>query len=136
MNRVTCNAHDCRWWATAFTTLADNPKPWPEAEYPTGGTYQVMPLWYACPKHRTPKHTPIPEGDKPPVCERCGKTEGVEWVGGGTAYHYVPTTWDIIRYGPGGLDPNRDCPYCPDCAEDYRSYWNEMWSDYRSSIGI
>lgn len=136
MNRTTCNAPKCRRWATTFTTSADNPKPWPEVPCFSGCTHPVTPLWYACPKHTTPKHRPIPRGEKPPVCERCGETEGVEWVGGGTAYHYEPTTWEIIIYGPGGLNPNRDSPYCPACAKDYHDHWDEMWRDYHSSIGI
>jgi hypothetical protein len=30
-------------------------------------------------------------------------------------------------------DPNQDPILCDDCAEDYRSYWQEMWDEYNAS---
>jgi hypothetical protein len=136
VNRVTCNAPDCRWWAVTYTTLADNPKPWPEAEYFMGGTHPVTPFWYACQKHTTHKHKLLTKGEKP-VCERCGRTDSIQWTGGGTAYHFKPTVWDLAFYGEDGPpDPNRACPYCPDCADEYHEYWNGMWEDYRSMVGV
>jgi hypothetical protein len=138
VNLVTCDERNCRRLATTFTTLADNPKPWPEVPYgePWFGSYHVVPPWYACPRHTTLKHRAILALDVPPVCCVCGKTDGIAWVGGMTAYHYKPTTWEIIRYGSEGLNPNRDRPYCPACSDDYRSHWEEQWKDYRSSMGI
>jgi hypothetical protein len=41
------------------------------------------------------------------------------------------TAWDYIAYGPAGKpSANRYCPYCPDCADMYRSFWEEQWKDY------
>ncbi len=134
--QVVCGEPSCRRWATVYTTLEDNPRPWSLDLEHYAGPHEIEPLWYVCALHATAKHKPLPEGYDAPVCERCGKTGGIKWTGGGTAYHYEPTTWDIIFYGPGGLDPNRDSPYCPECAEDYHAHWDEMWKDYRSSIGI
>lgn len=117
MDLILCQEPGCRRLATSYTTLEEDP--WESPRRPN---------WYACWRHESPKHRPLPaDMTQAPVCERCGRTENVRWTGGGTAYHYVPSVWDLIRYGPGGLDPNRDSPYCAECAEDYHSYWDEMW---------
>jgi hypothetical protein len=134
---ILCGHQECRRVAVAYTTLEQNPRPWgpPIPEGALGAIVNV-PLWYACTRHSTSKHTPLPEGLQPPVCEFCGESDGVTWVTPGSAYHYSPTTWDIILYGPSGLNPNRDSAYCLECAERDREYWAEMWKDYRSSQGI
>jgi hypothetical protein len=129
---VTCHFPKCRRWAKFFTTLDANPKPWPNVEL---GPFNniVVPLWYACAKHHTEKHEPL-VGEIPPVCDHCGRTDGIAWGGVRTAYAQPTiTVWDWIFYGPGGPpDPNRTRPYCPDCAERDREYWDDMWAEYNA----
>ncbi len=136
---VTCTHRDCRRWAVAYTTLEENPRPWgPPIPEGALGVVVNVPLWYACVRHATPKHKPLAlDSDQAPVCEFCGRTDGVEWVSSPTMYSHKISVWDWIIYGPvGPPDPNRATPYCPDCAEQDREFWEEMWKDYRSSQGI
>lgn len=43
-------------------------------------------------------------------------------MGAMTSYHAPRKRgWD---------NPNRPGFYCTPCAEDYRSYWTEMWDEY------
>ncbi len=141
MIEVTCNATQCRNWAVAFTTRAENPEPWPMSELdPLGGSWPVEPLWYACREHAGPHHhvlDELRERQPAPVCECCGVTGAIEWTTSGPAYDEKVSVWDWIRYGPQGPpSSNRAHPFCKDCADDYNSYWDEMWKDYRSTIGV
>jgi hypothetical protein len=56
------------------------------------------------------------------LCTNCGTTEGVEIVHAHTAYS--PTEEDP--------DPNVPVPYCPDCAEYDRAYWESLWDEYNA----
>ena len=138
---VTCNAPQCRNWAVAYTTRAENPEPWPrKACSMTGCDHPVMPLWYACRAHSGAAHhalVELLEGQPAPVCERCGATEGIEWVDSGSMYHEKVSVWQWIKYGPQGPpSANRSSPYCPECAADYRAYNDERWAELRSSAGV
>jgi hypothetical protein len=134
--RVVCSHKDCRLWAVAFTTLEDNPRPWTEIPDGFMGAVVRVPLWYTCRKHSTPLHKPLPDGEEAPVCELCGKTDGIKWTGGGTAYPHTITVWDWIVYGPEGPpNPNRNCAFCPEHAEEYHEHWDEQWAELRSMQG-
>ena len=58
------------------------------------------------------------------VCEGmggpCPEKKGVEWVPAKTRYE-----WD-----GEGENPNRESFLCPNCAEIYNEYWDELWTDY------
>lgn len=61
-------------------------------------------------------------------CHGCGAyTMDARWRGAMTAYY-----WD----GKTGANPNADNYLCPSCREDYESYWNERWDEYRSAQGF
>jgi hypothetical protein len=134
--KITCNDPYCDSWATSFITVtrAPLPEPVPDADliFPP-----VAPqtLWYACDKHKGPRHLCLPQNGNPPVCEHCGSQFGVTWQDSRTAYDPAPpSVWDHIRYGEmGPPDPNRCRALCPDCADVHHEYWDEMWADYNSS---
>ena len=131
MIRVVCGEPNCRRWATAYTTLEENPrKTWQNGQEFLYGHVVIIPRWYACPLHTTAKHHPL-VGDKPPVCEQCGETDGVDWADSRTMYETKVSVWQWAFYGPEGPpDPNRSSPYCPDCTKRHNEYWDEMWSAY------
>ena len=140
---VVCSYPKCEEWAVSYTTLEDNPQPWPvrilEGIWNEFLRESVQtPIWYACQVHRTPKHKTLPfEGEPPPVCEYCGSTDGVRWSNCNTRYHIEATAWDYVRYGPGGPpDPNRERPYCAECFEEDEHFWAEQWKEYRSMQGV
>ena len=54
------------------------------------------------------------------ICEDCGSKEDVYWQPSLTRYY-----WD-----GWGENPNRPMKLCNSCAEEYKSYWKEMWSEY------
>jgi len=54
------------------------------------------------------------------MCDHCGATEGVQIIGAMTSY--------CAR--DGEPDPNHSTPYCPECAQQYREHWTEMWDEY------
>ena len=62
-------------------------------------------------------------------CEHFGRenTEGVEWVGSMTRYH-----WDIDKEPL--RDPNRPLFLCPGCAQDYVENMESMWHDYYNGL--
>lgn len=49
---------------------------------------------------------------------------------------YIVQTPSCTKYcwDGQGEDPNRDRMLCITCSEDHLDYWNEMWSDYYSSV--
>ncbi len=66
-----------------------------------------------------------PEGPPPElICEDCGAEEGVKMIPAMTAYHVEPG------------EPDRNAPLllCPDCREDYVSYWTERWDEYHRGL--
>lgn len=58
------------------------------------------------------------QGVEPLKCMRCNTTDAVEMRPSYTAYHW----------NGEGENPNADVPLCPECFEEHREYWNEMWS--------
>lgn len=56
------------------------------------------------------------------MCYRCGTTEGVEVLEAMTSYCEVE----------GEPDPNHPTPYCPECGQEYKEHWDEMWAEYYS----
>ena len=136
MIHVTCGDPYCRRWATFYTTKDANPD-FTRIEYGVAEG-SLLKFWYACSRHKGPAHVPLAaDAVVPPVCEHCGSTDRVSFVGSMTAYHYEETVWDILLYGPGETpNPNRDKAYCPSCAEEHVAYWTEMWDEFRSMQGI
>jgi len=70
-------------------------------------------------------------------CERCGQVTDVTEQPSYTAYERprLPS-WERLLLDDEGLgsapDPNR-CPWlCAVCADEHKSYWEEMWSYARS----
>lgn len=54
-------------------------------------------------------------------CMNCGAVDSVDMRPSYTAYHW----------NGEGDNPNADVPLCPDCFEEHREYWSEMWSHAR-----
>ena len=55
-------------------------------------------------------------------CERCGSVKGVRQEPCRTMY-----TESKLNVSPF---------LCRECAEDYHDYWNSLWADYYSGLGV
>jgi hypothetical protein len=62
-------------------------------------------------------------------CSHCERTTGVRIESSRTAYDTsrVRTRFERILE-PDPPDPNIDVALCPDCSEEHKEYWDEMWS--------
>jgi len=56
------------------------------------------------------------------VSHKCDRKD-TSWISARTFY-----PWDIDEEPLE--DPNRSYYLCSACAEEYNSYWDEMWNDY------
>jgi len=59
-------------------------------------------------------------------CPHCKRFRFLHKVQPATRYY-----WDGT-----GEDPNKVPDLCDDCRESYYDYWNEMWREYYSGLGI
>jgi hypothetical protein len=128
---VVCDFGTCQEWAVSFLSSADAPEHAPlEQDFDLDSPPPPKPLWYACASHSTDQHKSLDGLVLPPVCDRCGSAEGVQWEDGRSAYHVDETVWHqlLVNIDEEPPDPNRAMPYCRDCAEDWHRYWDEMWS--------
>jgi hypothetical protein len=107
---------------------------------------------YVCSEHARATDVPFPEHVPPnwvpPLCEHCGKSGNIRWVGSRTAYVTddemdsisPPSAWERLRrYFVHGDDPvpspNANSALCADCEVDHDAYWDEMWAEYNASRG-
>ena len=131
---LVCGVGSCQSRATHYISSEEYPL---KLSQDTWEKPAPRPMWYACPAHLWPVHKPIPNAEKPPVCEHCGEHRGVSWISSMTAYDrstsYLNAWQLVLRYAEDPPDPNRPLALCLNCADDYTSYYKERWDEYYGS---
>lgn len=70
----------------------------------------------------------------PYECAGCGSIEDVKLIAARTMYDTTCFTRFDFICRIGEEDPNAPNPFCPPCAAEYNSQWDEQWNAYYYSL--